>query len=102
MVAGLTDGFEEVDVNPDGLLVHEYVLPLTEVAPMAIDAPEQMAVLAIIEAAGKALTVTVTGFDFVQPVAVIVSARVYVVVTIGFTIGLDKVEVNPVGELVHE
>jgi hypothetical protein len=37
----------------------------------------------------------------VQPVAVIVSIRVYVVVTSGVTTGLDTVEVNPAGDEVQ-
>ena len=72
------------------------------VAPMEMDAPVQIAVFAIVEAAGKAFTVTVTELDFVHPVAVIVSTSVYAVVIVGFTDGFDKVEVNPIGKLVQE
>jgi len=34
---------------------------------------------------------------FVQPVAVMVSTTVYVVVNVGLTVGLDATEVNPAG-----
>ena len=40
-----------------------------------------------------------TEFDFVQPVAVIVSVKVYVVVVVGVTDGLLAVEVKPLGLL---
>ena len=56
-----------------------------------------MALLAPAFAAGKGLTVTRTLLVFVQPVAVIVSITVYVVVTRGVTIGFARVEVNPAG-----
>ena len=46
---------------------------------------------------GIGLTVIVTEFAFVQPVAVIVSVNVYVVVAVGETEGLLTVEVKPAG-----
>jgi hypothetical protein len=64
--------------------------------------PVQIGALAITVAAGKGLTVTVTELVLKQPVAVIVSVRVYIVVVEGETVGLEDVEVNPAGELVHE
>jgi hypothetical protein len=57
-------------------------------------------VLDITAANGKAFTVMVTGFDFTQPL-LFVSVSVYVVVTVGVTVGFAEVEVNPDGELVH-
>ena len=74
--AGVTDGFDEVEEKPDGELVQEYVWPAVDAAPIEIELPRQIAVLAITEAEGKVFTVTVTGFEFVQPVAVMVSVRV--------------------------
>ena len=76
VVTGETDGLDEVELNPDGVLAQAYVLPATAVAPMDTDAPLQILVLDATAAAGKAYIVTVTGFDLVQPVAVIVSVRV--------------------------
>ena len=77
MVAvGETDGFAAVDVNPAGLLVHAYVLPLTAAAPILIEFPVQMLVLEIVAAFGIGLTVMVTEFDFLHPVAVFVSVTV--------------------------
>jgi hypothetical protein len=46
---------------------------------------------------GKALTVITTLFDLLQPVAVIVSVTVYVVVTAGLTVGFAAVDVYPAG-----
>ena len=46
---------------------------------------------------GNGFTVTVMLFDLEQPVAVIVSVTVYVVVEVGLALGLDTVELlNPV------
>jgi hypothetical protein len=58
-------------------------------------------VLEITVAKGKAFTVTVTVLDFTQPVAVTVSVREYVVLTVGVTVGFAEVEVRPDGELVQ-
>lgn len=44
----------------------------------------------------------VSEFVLKQPVAEFVSVSVYMVLTEGLTVGLYFVEVNPVGELVHE
>ena len=92
---------EEVDVYPDGTLTQEYVLPPTAVAPMDKDAPIQIAVLEITDAAGKALTVNVTELDFTHPFE-LVSVRVYVVETTGDAVGLETVDVKPDGTLTHE
>ncbi len=78
------------------------MLPLTEAAPMLAEAPEQIVALAPGFAAGKGLTVTITEFVFVQPVAVMVSVNEYVVVTVGETLGLETVDVKPVGDDVQE
>ena len=42
-----------MELNPDGLLAQEYVLPATDAAPMEIEAPLQILVLAIVAAAGR-------------------------------------------------
>ena len=76
MEAGFTEGFDEDELNPEGELDHEYVLPVTAAAPIEIELPEQMLVLEITAAAGNALTVMVTELDLVQPVAVTVSVSV--------------------------
>jgi len=34
---GFTNGFDEVELNPDGLDDHEYVLPFIEVEPIVSD-----------------------------------------------------------------
>ena len=52
-------------------------------------------------AVGRLLTVIITVFEFVQPEAVIVSVKVYVVVVVGDTVGLAAVEVKPAGEDTH-
>jgi hypothetical protein len=33
------DGFAALELNPDGLLIHEYVEPLTAAAPIVVEAP---------------------------------------------------------------
>ena len=76
VTVGATLGFAEVEEYPDGLLAHEYVLPVTAAAPIDADFPEQMAVLDPAAATGRAFTVTVTLLDKLQPVEVIVSVRV--------------------------
>ena len=48
-------------------------------------------------AAGYGIRVTATLCELVQPVAVVVSTTVYVVLTDGLTDGLARVEVNPAG-----
>ena len=59
--------------------------------PLQIDAEPDIA------AVGFAPTVITTLLLFVQPVAVIFSVKVYVVVTVGVTDGLADVDVNPEG-----
>jgi hypothetical protein len=100
VVDGFTVGLAEVEVNPEGELLHEYVLFDTAVAPIALELPLQMAVFEITAAAGSGFTVMVTGLDFTQPL-LLVSVRVYVAVTVGVTVGFAEVEVKPDGELVH-
>ena len=51
---------------------------------------------------GKGLTVMVTEFEVLHPVAVIFSVSVYVVVIEGETDGFAAVEVNPDGDETHE
>ena|ERR1700722_4299888 len=69
---------------------------------MDVDFPLQIDTLDPAAAAGNAFTVTVTLFDKLQPVAVMVSVIVYTVVTVGLTVGFAEVEVNPEGTLPHE
>jgi len=77
------------------------VSPPTVVEPIDVDAPEQIVALEPAAAIGNGFTVTVTEFDLEHPVAVTVSVTVYVVVEVGFAVGLDTVvELNPV-EGVH-
>ena len=76
VTVGLTIGFAEVEVNPLGLLTHEYVLPMTAAAPIDAESPTQIAVFAAAAAAGSGFTDMVTAWELVQPVAVMVSVRV--------------------------
>jgi L-aminopeptidase/D-esterase-like protein len=101
VTVGLTVGFAAVEVKPAGLLIQEYVLPATAVAPMLMDDPVQILVLAMVAAAGKGFTVMVTELDLTQPLA-LVSVTVYVVVTVGLTVGLAAVDVKPAGLLIQE
>ena len=50
---------------------HEYVLPLTEEAPIEAEAPVQIAVLDPAEAAGNEFTVTVTELDATHPLELV-------------------------------
>ena len=52
------------------------MLPATDAFPMERPTPLQILVLAITAAAGSEYIVTVTEFEFVHPVAVMVSVRV--------------------------
>ena len=80
----------------------EYVMPVELVAVVVVvttPAPWQRVEVAGVN--GDMLTVgvivTTTLFVLVHPVAVMVSTRVYVVLTSGLTDGFDSVEVNPAG-----
>jgi hypothetical protein len=97
---GDTVGFEDAEVKPTGLLIHEYVLPVTAVAPIAMDVPVQILELDIVAATGSGFTVILTVLDFIQPFE-FVSTRVYVAVAIGDTEGFELNEPNPF-VLVHE
>jgi len=67
-----------------------------------VDEPEQIVALDPAAATGNGFTVTVMLLDLEHPVAVTVSVTVYVVVEVGFAVGLDTVvELNPV-DGVHE
>ena len=67
MVArGPTNGLDEVDEKPAGLLAHEYVLPATAVAPIEIDGPAHIVAFGAVAAAGVG-TVMVTELDFTHP-----------------------------------
>ena len=76
--------------------------PPTAVEPIDVDDPEQIVAIDPAAATGNGFTVTVILLDLEQPVAVMVSVTVYVVVDVGLAVGLDTVvELNPV-EGVHE
>lgn len=64
--------------------------------------PVQTEELLPVFADGNEFTVILTEFDLVHPVDVIVSVKVYVVVVVGFILGFEFVEVNPVGFEAHE
>ena len=83
------------------MLVQLYVCPLTEDAPITVDVEVQIVVDEPTFAAGKGFTVIFTESDLLQPVAVIVSVNLYVVVTVGETLGLLPEDVNPEGLLVQ-
>ena len=53
VMVGLTVGLEDVDPKPEGLLVQEYEWPEIEVAPIDIELPEQILLLAIVVAEGS-------------------------------------------------
>ena len=72
--------------------------PATGAAPIESLEPIQIILELPALAAGTGLTVTVIEFELVQPVAVIVSVKVYVVVIVGETEGLERVDVNPEGD----
>ena len=76
VVVGFAVGLDTVVLlNPvDGVQV--YVLPTTLAAPIDADDPLQIVCAEPAAAIGKGLTVTVTLFDLLQPVAVIVSVTV--------------------------
>ena len=65
--------------------------------PIWMDPPEQMLLLEPTEAVGSGLTVMVTESILLQPVAVMVSVNIYLVVVVGLTVGLALVEVYPDG-----
>ena len=68
---------------------------------MGKDTPMHIAVLAITDAAGKALTVIETELDFTHPLE-LVSVSVNAVMTIGDAVGLEDVDAKPDGTLAHE
>ena len=76
--------------------------PPTVVEPIDVDEPEQIVALDPAAAIGNGFTVTVTEFDLEHPVAVTVSVTVYVVVEVGFAVGLETVVLNNPVEGVHE
>ena len=69
--------------------------------PIAADVPKQIAEFEPVLAEGIGLTVTVTLFVFTQP-AEVVSKRIYLVVVIGLTEGLETKDEKPVGLLDQE
>ena len=89
---GATVGLADVEVHPAGLDTQLYVFPETAAAPMLVLLPKQIALTPPVVAVGNGFTVTVRLLLFMQPVAVMVSVRVYVVVSVGATVGLANVE----------
>ena len=71
--------------------------PLADTAPIVALPPEHIVWLDPAWFARAVPTVITTLFEWVQPVAVIFSVNVYVVVTVGLTVGRDEVDVNPLG-----
>ena len=92
VTVGVATGFETMEeLNPvDG--DHEYELPEIKDAPMDVLLPKQIETLLPALAVGNGFTVTVTVFDLLQLVPVIVSVIVQVVVTTGVATGLETVE----------
>ena len=56
VTVGLTDGFDIVELKPEGELTQAYVLPDTLTLPIEADKPEQMVEFAETDAEGSALT----------------------------------------------
>ena len=77
------------------------MLPVTADAPIVVDLPKHIAAGAEPALAAGMETVSVTEFEFVQPL-IFVSVNVYVVVAVGAALGLDEAELNPDGALDHE
>ncbi len=71
--------------------------PEMEVEPIVVELPAQIKLLVPVDAAGSGFNVTTILLLFEQPVAVMVSVSVYVVVDNGFTEGNAEVELNPTG-----
>ena len=96
-MAGLATGLETTALlNPD-VGNQEQVFPNTVDAPITVLPPKQIAVLIPALAAGRGFNVTLTVFDLLQPVVVIVSVSVQVVVSVGLAVGFETVvELNPV------
>jgi hypothetical protein len=78
VTVGLTLGFASVEVNPAGLEVQLKVLvtPPRISSPRVVLVPMQMARSSPATAAGNGFTVTITLFDLVHKVAVMVSTTV--------------------------
>lgn len=76
LIVGDTDGFELVELKPDGLDVQEYVFPETAEAPMVVLLPRQTDLFNPAFAKGNGFTVTVTVFELEHPVEVFVSVKV--------------------------
>jgi len=64
-----------VDVNPDGLDVHAYVIPVTDVEPIEVKPPVQIDLSAPALAVGSGLTVIMTASLLVHPVDVLVTVN---------------------------
>ena len=92
VAVGFAFGFETVPEESPVVGDHEYVCPLIVAVPSESDLPLQMVALEPVVASGNGFTVTCTELEFVQPVAVIFSVRVYKVVSVGLAVGLEMVE----------
>jgi hypothetical protein len=77
---GHTVGLANEEVNPLGLLVHEYWLPDTAAQPMVVHDPVQTVLGLPTQAAGSGLTVITTELVLEHPVVGLVSVRKIVVV----------------------
>jgi len=92
VAAGDTDGLDIVELKPETVLAHEYVLPDTAAAPIVnAGTPAQIVDGDPAAAAGSGLTVMVTELDLVHPFE-LVSVKVYEAVLAGETDGFASVE----------
>ena len=66
---GFTEGFDNVELNPDGLLVQLYLLPETEAAPMLMAEPAHTVAFEIVLAVGRGFTLIVTEPVWLHPLA---------------------------------
>ena len=67
---------ELFELNPAGLLLHEYLLPGTAVLPIAAQEPKQIFDDEPAFAAGRGLMVSITIFTLLHPVLFFVSISV--------------------------
>ena len=75
VVVGFATGFEMLAELKAVAGVHRYVFPTVAPAPIVVLLPLQIETFPPVVAVGKLFTVTVTEFDFLQPLKVLVSVR---------------------------
>ena len=101
-VIAVPDGTELIDhtLPPRSVTVPKVLVntPELTVAPTEyVNKSVAHVAAVVIVIVGNGLTVITTLFDLLQPVAVIASTTVYVVVTVGLTVGFAAADVKPVG-----